>query len=57
MAALGGYLGAVLMSGGDYRTPFVVMAVLYAISTALFMQWFKGKSGLSDPRNLRELVS
>jgi len=56
MAAVGGYLGAVLMSGGDFRTPFVVMAVLYAISTALFMQWFRGTSGLSDPRSLRESI-
>ena len=56
MAAVGGYLGAVLMSGGDFRTPFVVMAVLYAISTALFMQWFRGTPGLSDPRSLRESV-
>ena len=54
MAAVGGYLGAVLMSNGDFRTPFIVMAVLYAISTGLFMRWFESTSGLSDPRSLRE---
>ena len=56
MVAVGGYLGAVLMDSGDFRTPFVVMAVLYAISTALFMRWFKGAPGLSDPSSLRESV-
>jgi MFS family permease len=56
MAAVGGYLGAVLMSNGDFRTPFVVMAVLYAISTGLFMRWFESTSGLSDPSSLRESV-
>jgi MFS family permease len=56
MAAVGGYLGAVLMSGGDFRTPFIVMAVMYAISTALFMQWFRSTPGLSDSRSLRESV-
>jgi hypothetical protein len=44
------------MSGGDFRTPFIVMAVLYAISTALFMQWFRDTPGLSDPRSLQESV-
>ena len=56
MAAVGGYLGAVLMSNGDFRTPFVVMAVLYAVSTALFMRWFEGTPGLSDPSSLQESV-
>ena len=56
MAAVGGYLGAVLMSNGDFRTPFVVMAVLYAVSTALFMRWFEGAPGLSDPSSLQESV-
>jgi len=56
MAAVGGYLGAVLMSNGDFRTPFIVMAVLYAISTGLFMRWFESTSGLSDPSSLRESV-
>ena len=56
MVAVGGYLGAVLMDSGDFRTPFLVMAVLYAISTALFMRWFKGAPGLSDPSSLRESV-
>ena len=56
MAAVGGYLGAVLMSNGDFRTPFIVMAVLYAISTGLFMRWFESTPGLSDPSSLRESV-
>ncbi|MEC8997929.1 MAG: MFS transporter [Candidatus Thermoplasmatota archaeon] len=56
MAAVGGYLGAVLMGNGDFRTPFVVMAVLYAVSTALFMRWFEGTPGLSDPSSLQESV-
>ena len=56
MAAVGGYLGAVLMDNGDFRTPFVVMAVLYAVSTALFMRWFEGTPGLSDPSSLQESV-
>jgi MFS family permease len=56
MAAVGGYLGAVLMYNGDFRTPFVVMAVLYAVSTALFMRWFEGTPGLSDPSSLQESV-
>lgn len=29
-----------MMDGGDSRTPFVVMAVAYAISTWLFYRWF-----------------
>jgi hypothetical protein len=56
MAAVGGYLGAVLMYNGDFRTPFVVMAVLYAVSTALFMRWFEDTPGLSDPSSLQESV-
>ena len=49
LAALGAYLGASLMAGGDYRTPFIAMAVAYLISTYLFLRWFKGTAGLSDP--------
>jgi len=44
------------MYNGDFRTPFVVMAVLYAVSTALFMRWFEGTPGLSDPSSLQESV-
>jgi len=49
LAALGAYLGASLMAGGDYRTPFIAMAVAYLISTYLFIRWFRGTKGLSDP--------
>ena len=49
LAALGAYLGASLMAGGDYRTPFIAMAVAYLISTYLFLRWFRGTKGLSDP--------
>lgn len=49
MAAVGAYLGASMMGGGDFRTPFIVMAVTYLISTYLFLRWFRGTKGLSDP--------
>jgi MFS family permease len=47
-AALGGFMGARLMNGGDFRTPFVVMAVLYLISTWLFLRWFGGRSDATE---------
>ena len=49
LAAVSAYLGASLMAGGDYRTPFIAMAVAYLISTYLFIRWFRGTEGLSDP--------
>jgi len=49
LMAIAGYLGATLMASGDYRTPFVIMAVTYAISTLLFKQWFDTHS---DPEGL-----
>jgi MFS family permease len=49
LAAVSAYLGASLMAGGDYRTPFIAMAVAYLISTYLFLRWFRGTEGLSDP--------
>ncbi len=49
LAAVGVYLGASLMAAGDYRTPFIAMAVAYLISTYLFLRWFRGIKGLSDP--------
>ena len=52
LMAIAGYLGATLMASGDYRTPFVIMAVTYAISTVLFMQWFGNHS---DPEDLSEI--
>jgi hypothetical protein len=51
--AIAGYLGATLMASGDYRTPFVIMAVTSAISTLLFKQWFdthsdpEGQAGIN----------
>ena len=49
LAAIGAYIGASLMDAGDYRTPFIVMAVTYLLSTYLFLHWFRGTKGLSDP--------
>ena len=40
LAAVGGYLGATMMDSGDFQTPFVLMAILYTISTVLFVRWF-----------------
>src|SRR5439155_112747 len=37
----GAFIGSRLMSGGDYVTPFVVMAGLYGISAVLFWIWFR----------------
>jgi MFS family permease len=48
MTALGAFLGARMMDVGDFRTPFVIMAVTYALSTYLFQHWFHGDKGLSD---------
>jgi hypothetical protein len=48
LAALGAYLGASMMQTGDFRTPFVVMAVTYLLSTYLFLHWFRGSTGKSD---------
>ena len=47
-AALGGYVGARMMNGGDFRTPFIVMAVLYLLSTWLFLRWFGSRSEPTD---------
>jgi len=49
LAAIGAYIGASMMDAGDYRTPFIVMAVTYLLSTYLFLHWFRGTKGLSDP--------
>ena len=48
LTALGAFLGARMMDAGDFRTPFVIMAVTYALSTYLFLHWFHGDKGLSD---------
>jgi MFS family permease len=41
LSGVGAFLGARLMSGGDYVTPFVVMAGLYGVSAVLFWVWFR----------------
>lgn len=41
LSGTGAFLGARLMAGGDYVTPFVVMATLYAGSAVLFWVWFR----------------
>jgi hypothetical protein len=41
-----------MMADGNYSTPFIIMAVAYAISTMLFMQWFGAHS---DPEDLAEI--
>ena len=48
LAALGAYLGASMMGAGDFRTPFVIMAVTYLLSTYLFLRWFKEGAEKSD---------
>ncbi|HIE81122.1 MAG TPA: MFS transporter [Candidatus Poseidoniales archaeon] len=52
LIATGGFLGARMMADGNYSTPFIIMAVAYAISTMLFMQWFGAHS---DPEDLAEI--
>jgi MFS family permease len=41
LSGLGAFIGSRLMSAGDYVTPFVVMASLYAVSAVLFWLWFR----------------
>lgn len=41
LSGLGAFAGARLMAGGDYVTPFVVMAGLYGASSVLFWIWFR----------------
>lgn len=41
LSGLGAFAGARLMAAGDYVTPFVVMASLYAASSVLFWIWFR----------------
>jgi len=48
MTAMGGLLGALLMSAGDYRTPFFIMAVVYLASTFLFSAFFRRLEGESS---------
>ena len=40
-SGLGAFAGSRLMAGGDYVTPFVLMAGLYAASSVLFWVWFR----------------
>jgi hypothetical protein len=48
LAAVGAFFGAQLMGGGDFRTPFILMAVAFLVSTLFFQHWFRGDKGLSD---------
>jgi MFS family permease len=41
LTAIGGFLGALLMNAGDYRTPFFVMTAMYLISTFFFWGFFR----------------
>jgi predicted MFS family arabinose efflux permease len=41
LSGLGAFAGSRLMAGGDYATPFVVMASLYGASAVLFWYWFR----------------
>jgi MFS family permease len=41
LSGLGAFIGSRLMAGGDYVTPFLVMAATYAASAALFWVWFR----------------
>jgi len=41
LSGLGAFIGSRLMAGGDYGTPFVVMATLYGLSAVLFWIWFR----------------
>jgi len=37
----GAFIGSRLMAGGDYVTPFALMATLYGLSAVLFWIWFR----------------
>jgi hypothetical protein len=37
----GAFIGSRLMAGGDYVTPFALMATLYAMSAIAFWVWFR----------------
>jgi MFS family permease len=41
LSGAGAFLGSRLMAGGDYVTPFIVMATLYGLSAVLFWVWFR----------------
>lgn len=43
VSGLASYLGARIMSGGDYQTPFFIMAVCYLAATGLFWYLFAGR--------------
>ncbi|MFQ5944829.1 MAG: MFS transporter [Anaerolineae bacterium] len=42
LLAAGGFLGARMMAGGDFQTPFLIMAACYLASTLLFFTFFRG---------------
>ncbi|MBI3536768.1 MAG: MFS transporter [Chloroflexi bacterium] len=39
--AIGGFAGAAMMSAGDYRTPFVLMAIFYLAGDVLYWFFFR----------------
>jgi predicted MFS family arabinose efflux permease len=41
VSGIGSFLGARLMAGGDFVTPFALMATLYAVSAIAFWVWFR----------------
>ncbi len=49
LSGLGAFAGARLMAGGDYTTPFVVMATLYGLSAAVFWIWFRPLERAASP--------
>ncbi len=46
LAAVGGWFGATLMDGGDFRAPWLIMAVLYMASVAAFWVYFRDHAQL-----------
>lgn len=48
LAGIGAFAGARLMAGGDYTTPFAIMATLYAASAILFWVWFRPLERTAD---------
>jgi len=49
LSGVGAFLGARLMAGGDYVTPFLVMGSTYAASAILFWLWFRPVERESQP--------
>lgn len=54
LTAAGAFIGSRLMAAGDYVTPFVAMAALYVLSTAIFWVFFREfgeRARVTDRRN------